>query len=257
MSIMNLLPDDYIKRRLQRRANILCAALFAVVISGVIGATMVSERSLARTQQILDRVNADYEEAAKLLAQMGQLNVQRQAMLVKAKAADTLQERVPRSFLLGTITNAMTEGMSLTNVQLSDKQVVTRANATPAIAKGATLAGAPGQPKPQDLPPSTVEMDIRGLAGTDVDVARFIATLAMCPLCQSVDLVFSQEKKIDDFMMREFQVRAELKPNIDVIELMKDGTAQQASGSRLQTSGTTEAAETATAADSKRLKPEA
>jgi len=212
MSIINLLPDDYILRRLQKRANVVCLALFAVVMAGVVGAALVSDRTLSRTRQVLRQVNSDYEEAAKLLAQLQELDSQRRAMLAKAKTTDALQERVPRSYLLGLVANSLAEGMSVLDLQVQVKQVIAR-KAAPGPKYG--NAGV----KPDDVPPSTVEIEVKGIAGNDVEVARFIATLAGNQLIASVDLVYSQEKVVETVALREFHVKAELKPGVDVINV--------------------------------------
>jgi Tfp pilus assembly protein PilN len=203
MSMINLLPDDYLIRRQQSRANFLCLALFLVVMTGVIAAAFVSDQSLGRTREILARIDADYEQAAKLLAELQQLQQQKTAMEAKARTTDALQERVPRSYLLGVITNSLPEGASLLDMQLQLKQVPSKAPG----AKGAN--------------PTLVEMEIRGLAGTDVDVAKFIATLAANPLIASVDLVYSQQKTVEQVQLREFQLRSELKSGVDVLDVAR------------------------------------
>ena len=55
MSIVNLLPDDYVEQQRHSRANRMCLVLFLVVMAGVITAAVVSERSGRHTQEILDR----------------------------------------------------------------------------------------------------------------------------------------------------------------------------------------------------------
>ena len=61
-----------------------------------------------------------------------------------------------------------------------------------------------------------VEISVTGLAATDVETARFIAAMARCPLMETVDLVYSQEKKIADAVVRQFQVTLKLKSDADV-----------------------------------------
>ena len=61
-----------------------------------------------------------------------------------------------------------------------------------------------------------VRLVVTGLAATDVEVAKFIAQMAKCPLMESVDLVYSEEKKISGSMVRTFQVEMQLKGDADV-----------------------------------------
>ena len=64
-----------------------------------------------------------------------------------------------------------------------------------------------------------LNMEVTGLAGTDVDVAKFIANMAVNPLVESADLVYSEERLMeDDIPVRGFQLNIRLKPGADVME---------------------------------------
>jgi hypothetical protein len=211
MGIINLLPQDYIAGRYRRRANWVCSILFAVVMAGVVGAAFVSDQSRRHTMEVSRRVDADYAEAARLIAQMQQLEVQKAVMLTKASGSSALMERVPRSFLLGMLTNSLPKGASLSAVELDTKRVISYA---PAPAKAPATPGAPPAPPPK--PPMVVVMAVKGLASTDVEVGRFIATLQHNPVAEAVDLSYSQEKLVDGSSMREFQIKIELKHDSQV-----------------------------------------
>src|SRR4030042_4436381 len=122
MSLVNLLPDDYIARQAQWRTNLLCTALFGVVMAGIVGAALVSEHNYARTRLVREQVNQSYADAAKLLEQMQTLEVKKKKLLDKAAGTTNLLERVPRSYLLATVTNALPEGGSLTKFILVGKR---------------------------------------------------------------------------------------------------------------------------------------
>ncbi|HOF19359.1 MAG TPA: PilN domain-containing protein [Phycisphaerae bacterium] len=216
MSTINLLPEDYIARRYRRRANWICSILFAIVMTGVVAAILVSGRSYRHTLEVRERVTADYAEAAKLIQQMQQLDAKKRLLLRKAMLSASLMERVPRSYLLGIITNALPENASLVSFDLDIKRIVQLA-APAAGKKGAK--GAPAAAKASD---PIVTMTVVGLASTDVEVARLIATLARNPLLNSVDLVYSQEKTIDQTAVREFRIVLELKPNVDVLDVARE-----------------------------------
>lgn len=207
MGIINLLPKDYIAGRYKRRANWVCSILFAVVMAGVVGAAFVSDQSRRHTMEVSHRVDGDYAEAAKLIAQMQQLELQKKLMLTKASTSSALMERVPRSFLLGMLTNSLPKGASLSAVELDTRRTISYSQVP---AKASSTSGGP--PKP----PLVVVIDVKGLASTDVEVARFIANLARNPLAGSVDLAYSQEKLVDGSSMREFQIKIELRNNSQV-----------------------------------------
>jgi len=231
MSTINLLPDDYLRKQWQSRANMICVALFLVVMAGVGTASLVSDRSTRHTQEVLNRVDADYAEAAKLLTQMRQLEVTKREMISKAKATGALLERVPRSYLLAILARALPEGASLVKVELK-AGTAKRQQAAPAKETSKFEAAKKKQEKAADssepqVPPMLVE--VTGLAATDVQVAGFIANLNSNPLLASVDLDYSQDKTLNDrkssdakIRVREFRVTIELRPNVDVMDLPGD-----------------------------------
>jgi len=227
MSIINLLPEDYVKRRSQARANRLCLALFAAVMAGVVGAAVVSERSVGNTQAVAKRVDAAYADAAKMIEQLRELETRKAAMLHKAELTASLLERVPRSTLLAIVTTALPSGASLTQINLFPQNVVTRSE--PARKEAGAVDSKFAKVQQQRAPTESVTvmmMEATGLAGTDVEVARFITNLVRCPLMKSVDLVYSQEKVLQDTPVREFQVKIELKPNVDVIDVLRSAERQ-------------------------------
>jgi Tfp pilus assembly protein PilN len=224
MSLINLLPEDYLARRAQRRANLLCLGLFAVVMAGVLGATVVSEKGYQRTRGVRQRVDQSYCDAGKLIEQLQSLESTRSKMLVKASMTAGLLERVPRSYLLATITNALPGGAALTRLELSSRRnrtvVITKESKTQFEA-----AAASKRPPEAGATPMQVTLTLTGLADTDVEVAHFMSAMAGCPLVESVDLTYSQEKKLGDGtggkqvqeqVAREFQVVMVLKGDADV-----------------------------------------
>ena len=54
MSLINLLPQDYYQRRQGQRTNIMCGVVFAVVMVGIVSASMVSRSKGNKTQAIMD-----------------------------------------------------------------------------------------------------------------------------------------------------------------------------------------------------------
>jgi hypothetical protein len=225
MITLNLLPDDFLKQRMQRRANYLCLILFCIVMAGVLAAAVASERNSRRTQEVADRVNAAYADAARLIAEMQQLQGQKQTMLSKAETTASLMERVPRSYLLSILTNAMPEHVSLKEFNLDIRRVVTQAKPKAATAGNAKFEAAQQQRNGNVTSAPLVVIDVTGYAGTDVEVARFIATLAKNPVTQSVDLVYSEQKLVGTTPVREFQIRMELRADGDAMEAIRNAPA--------------------------------
>jgi len=217
MSIINLLPDDYVRRRQQRRTNGLCLVLFLIVMVGLAAAVIASEQWTRRTHQVAERVDAEFADAAKLLGQLQELEARKQRVLDKAQRTAALLERVPRSTLLAMITNAMPRHASLTRFHLAPKQIVSRAGGESGGSKFQAVQAQRATAQVTEV--LTLEVD--GLAGTDVDVALFIAELIRNPLLTGVYLVYSQEKLLNDVPVREFQVKMEVKTKVDVMDVLQ------------------------------------
>lgn len=217
MSTINLLPRDYLKRRLERRADVLLLALFGVVMLGVVSATVLSERSWRHTVKVAERVDQSYEDATKLIEQLQQLDMDKRNMLQKAEQTASLMEKVPRSYLLAAVTDAMPAQARLTSFHLTVDKIEQRA-APAGGKKGSKFQSVSAQRFPGEMT-TRVKMEVTGLADTDVDVARFIAAMASNPLVNSADLVYSEERVVeDDIVMRGFRVDIALTPNADAIE---------------------------------------
>ena len=226
MSTINLLPEDYLERRMQKRANTICIVLFLVVMGGIGLAALISDQTSRHTRGVLNRVNASYADAAKLLTQMRQLEASKRQMIAKAKATASLLERVPRSYLLAMVTRALPQEASLIKVELKqgkERKAKKSKGSKFEAAKNKSKGKAPRRP---EMPPMVLEAT--GLAATDMEVGGFIANLKDNPLLNSVDISYSQDKVLNErkkgkpkIHVREFKVTMELKPNVDVIDLLK------------------------------------
>src|SRR5687768_945733 len=96
-SSSSFLPEDYLEKRTQRRTNLICVSLFCVVMLGVVGAYFAVHRRGAQMRARLVEVNHRFEEAAKRLDQLEELQGRKQQMVHKAKVTAALLERVPRT----------------------------------------------------------------------------------------------------------------------------------------------------------------
>ena len=225
MSTINLLPEDYLQSRAQRRTNMLCVILFGVVMAGIGGAALVSAENARNTRQVRDQVDVSYAKAASLLMQMQELEAQKRTMIRKAKATADLLERVPRSYVLAVLAEALPENASLVQFQLEPKRKSAAAAPAPAGNRSSKFAKAKAQQQ-TDQQELVVALEVVGLAATDVEVATFITNLLRNPMLSSVELSYSQEKVLravqkgqEDLRVREFKVTVDLTPGADVIDL--------------------------------------
>ena len=67
-----------------------------------------------------------------------------------------------------------------------------------------------------EAPRYQVKLTMVGTAPTDLEVSRFMSELNDYALLSSVTLDYSEEKEINDRLMRKFKIHMELDPSADV-----------------------------------------
>ena len=225
MAKTDFLPEDYLEKRNQRRTNIVSLSLFVVVMTGIIGAFLVTDRQRSEVTRRQAEVNAEFEEAAKRLEQLEDLHVRKDEMLRKARVTSALIERVPRSFILAELINLMPSTLSLLELELTSKvkRVAVVATTSMQQAKQRNLKAARGARSPDpapEVPQDEVTLRLVGVAPTDVQVAQYMTSLSRSEMFSDVNLAFSEEVKlIDDYLMRKFRIDLQLDSTAAAIEL--------------------------------------
>lgn len=220
----SFLPEDYLEKKIQRRTNAICVTLFVIVLGGVIGGFYVSDRQTREVHKRQREVNLRYEEAAKRLSQLDQLQEQKTQMMRKAAVTGSLLERIPRSLILSELINNMPTTLSLLELEMSTKtlrrsqpKVTTMLD----VAKNKSAAGVnPNQPMPEpEVDLTEVSLNLIGVAPTDVQVAQFISSLNQADLFYEIELIYSQEQKIEDHLMRKFRIAMKLDQEVVMQDL--------------------------------------
>ena len=159
-------------------------------------------------------------------------------MMKTAITTMELLEPVPRSILLASLTNNLPSGVSLSKVDLIQKQ----SKQMPAAAKTSKFQSAQAQSvdgskqanQSQNGAPENPEkwletyIDIGGLAPSDLQVASYIEQLSNSSLLDNVALVESKEFKIDDNTLRQFKLSAMLRKNVHLSEEDIEGIKNKA-----------------------------
>ncbi len=212
---LSFLPDDYLPRKRQRRANALFGCLFVIEVAGIVAAGGLAERSLHSAQADNQRITSEYTNAARRIEQATQLQQRQKTMMRQAALTQSLQENVPRSKLLAEITNAKPEGVSLLDLLIDEKKatavVVTKTQFELRKAQQ-EKKGQPPLPRPI---PTDVRMKITGMAMTDVQVAQFMTRLMRCEMLKDVNLLVSEQFKRGNETLRRFQIELSLDPAAD------------------------------------------
>jgi Tfp pilus assembly protein PilN len=212
-SQLSFLPDDYLERKAQRRTNVVCALLFLIVAVAIVFGFMFADRTLKEARTKNEALSKEYADAARPIAQFQQLQEKQRTMAHQAELTASLLEKIPRSYLLAEITNAIPAGASLLDFDMQSRKRVAPPKVLTAFEQrrlamsggAAPAAAPPAAPRVYD-----VDMKISGIAPTDVQVAQFISRLSRSPLFKDVNLVISDEFVVEDTKVRKFQIELAL-----------------------------------------------
>jgi len=223
MTKTSFLPEDYVEKKSQRRTNIISLSLFVVVMSSIIGAFLVTDRQRAEVYDLQYQVNTQFEEAAKRLEQLDDLQLRKEEMLRKARVTAMLIERVPRSLILAELINQMPSTLSLLELGLTTKVIKNRVvssssmEAAKLVRRQARKKGQQNNSFKSQAIKTDVLLSLVGVAPTDIHVAQFMTALSRAELFDDVNLEFSEEVNISrKHLMRKFRIDLRLNQDIDI-----------------------------------------
>jgi len=216
MANMSFLPEDYLEKRIQRRTNIISLGLFLVVMAAVVGAFFVTDRQRSEIRAQQAQVNKQFEDAAAWLEQRDKLEERKAQIMHKARITSSLRERVHRSVVLAELINNMPGSVALLGLTLDTRVVKTaKPLGTTALDDAKRAAAGAGAPD-ADVQQTDVEIELEGVAPTDVQVAQFMTALSRSKLFTELNLAFSEEITVDDQKMRKFKVELKVNPEVDM-----------------------------------------
>ena len=193
------------------------ALVFAAVMAGIVAAYLIPEQRRQKVMEERSQVNQQFEEAGRQLAQLQEMEQEKQKMIGKAEVTAYLLEKVPRSVLLAEYTRMLPKGSSLLTLELRSKDVIAQPRAQTALEEAkAQQDRANGTAEASAPPQREVTITITGMAPSDGHVAAFIAALGKNQLLSDVNLLFSEEFKFNDNMLRRFKVEMRVNPDADV-----------------------------------------
>jgi len=211
---INFVPDDYIQNNESHRTNLMYLVLFVAVMMVLAGSFMtikIRQRTFSAREKL---VNARMAQAQETIKQWEKLQTKRKAMMKTALTTAELLEPVPRSVLLASLTNNLPAGMSLSRLNLVQKEPKKRSHQTTTSKYKAAQA----RPKVSKEKSLETYIDIEGIAPSDLQVAAYIKSLSNSTLLDNVALVESREHKIEDIVLRQFKLTAMLKKDVHLTD---------------------------------------
>lgn len=219
---LSFLPDDYLEGKRQRRTNVVCGILLVAILGSVLAGFGSIESSLRKAESEHAEIDKQYADAAKRIEQVRQMQEKQRKMAHQAELTASLLEKVPRSFLLAEITNAMPAGVSLMDVRLESRvrasQQAAATGKTQFEMKKAAMDAAGKKPAAPAAQAKLydVSMKVMGVADNDVQVAQFMARLNQSKLLKDVNLVISDEYTLNESKMRKFEIDLTVDPAAEI-----------------------------------------
>ena len=202
MQALNFVPQDYIKRKRARKANLLCAILAATVVVAMSMALLVVGSGSGEMADLEKSMNQRLAEAASDIARWKMLQDSRRALLERAEQTAQLMNPLPHSRVIAEVVQAVPPTAALTELHMMDQKVKVVEAAAPA------KKAAGRRKKAAQVVKEKTETRLRliGVAPTDVEVARTIAALSSSPLLEKVELAYSEDTSTGGQMVRRFEV---------------------------------------------------
>lgn len=227
------LPEDYVQRKAEGRANIIGLSLFCAVMGTVVAAFFVTNRNWKSVHDEREAIAVQYTAAEPEIELLIKLEEQKEQMLQKAEIVTALIEPVPRSILMAELVTRMPEDMTLLTVELKGRRVSdaaptkqndaqsqrTSVRGRQAGSLGGTKTGATADEangKAKILPPRyEYTITLTGVTPDNGDVADYMEALKLSPLLRRVEMAHTEGRKIKDVELREFKITAEIDPRAD------------------------------------------
>lgn len=217
---LSFLPDDYLEQKHRRRANMVCGVLMCVVLAALVPAVVMSLRSNRDIEVREARVNQEYAEQARRIEMAKEIKTRQARMAHQAELAASLLEKLPRSYLLAELTNALPENVSLLDISLDSKvrQMPVEQQPTAFDKKKSDLAGKDKKPATPTIKPKLYDVTLKltGIAYNDVQVAQYMNKLRQSPNLQDVNLVIVEEFTQQEQKLRKFQLEMMLNPSAEI-----------------------------------------
>jgi len=219
---ISFLPDDYLERKAQRRASMICGVLFIMVMGGLGSAFWLQERTTRDLDVEVARIDDQYIHEAQRIQQVAEMQEKQKRMARQADITSSLLERVPRSVLLAEYTNLLPPGASLLDVVLDSKVILgaqTVDQAKTAFEQKKAAKQAPANPTFAEPKRYEVGIKLTGIAGNDTQVALYLQKLSQSKLFKDVNLVVTEEYMLEKQPLRKFQMEMVIDPTVDVQQL--------------------------------------
>lgn len=226
MSTINLIPEDYIKQRVQHRIDLICVILFAIVMAIIMGADYYYQRQGSHTREVHQDVTSRFSDSAAFVNSFFALQNRKATLMKQAEAASRMDEKIPQSYILATVANARCHSVLLEQLKVTVRQPAHPISSN--MGKPSAQRGQPNAAAEEDTPPPPpiVTVEVNGEATHDGDVAEYYGNLKANPLFEDVTLCYTREMTRKNMTGRRFQILMTVHQGLDVLDLVSPAESE-------------------------------
>lgn len=230
MSKMNLLPQEYVKQRLQYRVDMLCVLLFGLVMVTIMTAEAISSRKVHEVQMTHAKLDARYREVAQFVNDFFVLQTDKRKLFKDAAIIAEMTDRVPRSFLLAMITNNCPKEVTLTRILIVEETIREPVDED-ARKKARRKSDTSDKEKKEEIKPPKVQLriELKGLT-PNIDLVGVMMQkyhVLSNPLVEQSELKNTRKTKTSEGQVNEFEISIMLKEMGEVLTVIQQPDMMQ------------------------------
>ncbi len=198
MRELEFIPDWYPRMRRKRLTlQIQAAATAAVVlIAGV--CVLMKYRAVSAAEKQLAGIVSDMNETREDLRKLDDLLKLEQQWRQRDLVLTKLGMHVESTRVIDKLEDVMPQEMSVLELELTTEDAKPQRSGTLAKAADATVVEGP--------PERRMNVRLRGVAPTDVDLATFIMRLSDVPFFENVTPTYAKDRSENGHLMREYEI---------------------------------------------------
>lgn len=211
MAKIDFLPNDYVQQRDSSRVNFLYLVLLGAVMAGIVITFSVIKVRQNSVQKELSEITASMSKAREQMELVEQLQAKGKGLMQTASITTGLPDLVPRTIILACLTNNLPKGVSLLDLKITDKEIVSEVVEDKTKSQYEAVSAALSKLTKDNAVPVRVvdtKIEITGIAPSDIEVAKYIAKIGGSFLLDSVGLVESKEHIVEEVKFRRFKLKA-------------------------------------------------
>ncbi len=211
---INFVPDDYVQNNESRKMNLIYIVLLLAVLVALGGSFVtikIRQRACTVKENLVNQRMAQTQETMK---QLEELQTKRKEMMKTALTTAELLEPVPRSILLAALTNNLPSGVSLMDLNFMQKEPKNTVQSSVSKFQATQTGTKDSQERLSMEQLLETNINIEGVATSDLQVAEYIKKLSVSNLLDNVALVESKEYKVEETAFRRFKLTAMLKKDV-------------------------------------------